>query len=119
MPLTIPELHILQHALGLDEYGRGIPYRSHFVTYPDSADGKLCECLVSLGLMWRHNKMGELTGGEPCYFVTDEGRAAVKAESPAAPTPTRETRSQERYLRFLRADSGLTFREWLKAGGAR
>lgn len=25
-------LNILQHSLGLDEYGRGTPYRNHFVT---------------------------------------------------------------------------------------
>ena len=50
------------------------------------------------------------------YFnctVADKGKEAVRRESPVPPTLTR---SQKRYLRFLDADSGLSFGEWLKAG---
>lgn len=43
--------------------------------------------------------------------VTEEGKAAMLAQSPKPPVLTR---SQQRYQRFLKADSGLSFREWLR-----
>jgi hypothetical protein len=119
MPLSKSELQILQHALGVDEYGRGEQYRHHFVTHPDGEDGRVCEGLTALGYMFRHDRMGELTGGIPCYFVTPKGREAVRLESPATPPPVRLTRSQKRYRRFLNADSGLSLREWLKVDARR
>ena len=39
------------------------------------------------------------------------GKAAMLAESPK---PPKLTRSQQRYRRFLKADVGVSFREWLK-----
>jgi len=43
--------------------------------------------------------------------VTDAGKAVVRLH---APLKKRLTKSQERYRRFLDADSGLRFGEWLK-----
>ena len=109
--MTREELSILQHALGLDEFGRGRQFRNNFVTGADTDDGRVCERLVGLGLMWKRDGMVSLTGGDTCYFVTDKGKFAVRTESPA---PPKSSRSKQRYERFLRKDSGLTFSEWLK-----
>jgi hypothetical protein len=104
-------LHILQHSLGLNEYGQGRPYRNHFVTGPGSSDYDRCMALVAAGLMTRRAG-SELTGGGDLFTVTDAGRAFVTENSPAPPTLTR---GQHRYRRYLASDSGLTFGEWLKA----
>ena len=46
--------------------------------------------------------------------VTEAGKQAVRDESPP---PPKLTRSQKRYRRFLNADTGRPFREWLKDDG--
>jgi hypothetical protein len=78
-------LHILQHSLGVDEYGRGEQYRNHFAVDPGSEDFSLCEKLVEMGLM---KDMGcrEMWGGLHWFIVTEKGIYAVVVESPAAPT---------------------------------
>lgn len=104
------QLHILQHALGLDEYGRGSMYRNHYVT--DAEGDPDCETLRKAGLMkgWGAR---EIFGGGRMYSVTDKGKDAVIELSPPAP---KLTRSQKRYQRWLNADCGMSFGEWLKLG---
>jgi hypothetical protein len=102
-------LEILQHALGVDRYGRGEQYRNYFVAGGDIATS--CRELVALGFMIEH-PASELTGGDPCFCVTDAGKKAMTAESPQ---PPKLTRSQQRYQRFLDADCGKPFKEWLKS----
>jgi hypothetical protein len=109
------DLEILQHSLGLDEYGHGRPYRNHFVTGPGSKDFEACCSLTGRGLMEDHG-MSPLYGGDHCFTVTDAGRGYVREHSPK---PPKLTRSQRRYLAFLDADSGLTFAEWLGIGAER
>lgn len=104
------DLHVVQHALGVDEYGRGIQYRRHFVTGPGSTDHPICMDLVSRGLMERREGSA-LTGGDDCFLVTPAGRAWM---SETSPTPPRLTRSQQRYRDYLDADSGLRFGEWVR-----
>ena len=110
-PLTRWELHDLQHALGLDTYGRGPMYRHHFVTGPCSDDYADCMALVDLGLMVRH-PASPLTGGDDCFIVTDLGKTVATDQSPA---PPKRSRSQERYERYLHVSdiNGLSFREFL------
>lgn len=103
------QLHILQHALGVDQYGRGQQYRNHFVTGGGSTDFPHCMQLVESGLMTRAPG-NAITGGDDLYRVTSAGVAYVAHHSPA---PPKLTRSQKRYEAFLDADSGLTFAEWL------
>lgn len=103
-------LHILQHSLGLDQYGRGSYYRNHFVTGPGSDDHADCVALVSLGLMSRRSG-NQLSGGDDVFTVTVEGKAAVRVHSPHPPVLTR---SQQRYQDYLDADSSLAFIDWLK-----
>ncbi len=101
-------LHVLQHSLGVDQYGQGRMYRNHFCA--GGGDVALCRSLVELGYMIER-PASELTGGSPLFHVTDAGKAAMLAESPKAPVLSR---SQKRYRAFLNADTGRSFIEWLK-----
>jgi hypothetical protein len=104
------KLQILQHSLGVNQYGQGNQYRNHFVTGPKTTDWPHCMALVSEGLMQRHAPSA-LTGGSDCFTVTDAGRAYVAEHSPK---PPKLTQGQQRYRAWLRADCGLKFGEWLK-----
>lgn len=104
------KLDVLQHACGLDPFGRGSWYRNHYV-----GESATCRALVADGLMVE-GRMSDLTGGDPVFYVTEAGKAWIRANSPE---PPRLTRSQQRYRTFLRADPGVSFREfmgWGKAG---
>lgn len=103
-------LHILQHSLGLDEYGRGTFYRNRFVTGEGSTDHPLCMELVDLGYMKRFPAV-ELFGGSDAFAVTEEGKRAAVAKSPA---PPKISRSKQRYLDFLSYDGSMTFMEYLR-----
>ena len=105
-------LHILQHALGVDKFGRGDQYRRHFVTGEGSLDHPTCMEAVAQGLMTRHSG-NALTGEMDLFLVTDKGRAFVAARSPK---PDRKQRARDRYSRYLDlADvfPDLTFRQFL------
>lgn len=108
--MTPQQLHILQHSLGLDRYGRGNAYRNHFCTGKGSTDHPDCMALVELGFMIRHADK-PLHGGDDLFTVTVLGRAAVAAHSPA---PPRLSPGQQRYRDWLAADSTMTFMEWLR-----
>ncbi len=72
-------LHILQHSLGLDKYGRGTFYRNRFVTGEGSIDRLLCMELVELvelGYM-KHYPAVEMFGGSDGFVVTGEGKRAA------------------------------------------
>lgn len=109
--MTAKQLQILQHALGADQYGRGKDvghgefYRNHFCAGGD--DEQVCRELVEMGYMETFERPYL-----PYYncTVTEAGIAAMRE---ASPKPPKLTRSQQRYRRFLDADSGLSFREWL------
>lgn len=105
------KLEILQHALGLDEYGQGKRFRNHFVTGPGGDDWGHCLSLVSNGLMTQL-RGNALTGGSDLFKVTQAGIDYVAKHSP---TPPKRTRSQQRYDDFLAADCGLTFGEFLRS----
>lgn len=104
-------LEILQHALGVDRFGRGESYRNHFVTGQGSDDWPDCFVLVFMGLMTRHPG-SEISGGNDIFTVTPAGREYVRENSPAPPVLSA---AQKRYRAFLRDDSGMKFGEWLKA----
>ena len=107
--MTPRQLEILQHALGMDQYGEREKYsdRNHFCA--GESDEPTCRELVGLGYMKQHAR----TDVYP-YFncsVTDEGKKAMHAESPA---PPKLSRSKRRYQAWLDADCGMTFGEWIK-----
>jgi hypothetical protein len=110
--VTKAQLHFMQHALGLDEYGQGTWYRNHFVSGPD-CDGweELCD-LEQLGLMRRRGP-SPLFGGDDgyCFTVTDEGKQYVRENSP---TPPKLSRSAVRYRRWLNSGADIPFGAWLR-----
>jgi hypothetical protein len=105
--MTKRQLEILQHSLGVDQYGQGHVYRNRFCASGD--DEAVCRELVALGYMQQH-RTTELFPYFNCS-VTEAGKRTMFAESPK---PTKLTRSQQRYRRFLEADLGISFTEWLK-----
>jgi len=103
-------LHILQHSLGLNQYGEGNQYRNRYVCGPGNYSYDHCLLLVEQGLMVRKWSGNELTGGDDLFMVTAKGIDYVALNSPPAP---KLTRSQQRYRDWLRSDCGYSFREWL------
>lgn len=106
--VTAEQLSILQHALGHDQYGRGGGYRNHFCA--GGKDEDICRELVAMGLM----RVWALNASPLPYYnctVTVEGIRAMAEQSPA---PPKLTRSQERYRRWLAADLGCSFGEFIK-----
>jgi hypothetical protein len=104
--MTVRQLEILQHSLGVDQYGQGQMYRNHFCA--GGGDEHTCRELVEMGYM------ATFTRSYLPYYnctVTEAGKAAMMAESPK---PPKLTRSQKRYREFLDADTGRSFIEWLK-----
>ena len=106
--MTSKQIEILQHSLGLDQYGQGQMYRNHFCAGP--VDEPTCRELIALGYMQQHPTT-EIFQDFNCS-VTEDGKQAVRRESPK---PPKLTRSQKRYRAFLNADSDMTFGEWIKA----
>jgi hypothetical protein len=105
--MTKEQLQILQHSLGVDKYGLGRQYRNHFC--PGGRDIDICKSLVILGYMEVYIAYDD----SEVYRVTDEGKKAVREESPK---PDKKTRSQMRYREYLRVSDALncTFGEFLK-----
>ncbi|MBN3003378.1 hypothetical protein JW897_06460 [Chromobacterium alkanivorans] len=80
-----PELlKILQHTVGVNEYGLGEQYRNHYAAGGD--DVTRCRELVSAGLM-REHPASEMTGGSPWFAVTAAGLAAITQHSPRQTRP--------------------------------
>lgn len=96
-------LHILQHSLGVDQYGQGEQYRNHFATCPSGKDFSKCCQLVDMGFM-EDLGVREIWGDMHCFIVTSQGVDAVTQESPA---PPKVSRSKQRYRRFLEYGDGF------------
>lgn len=71
------QLQILQHSLGVDEFGEGNMYRNHFSAGGD--DIAICESLVATGLM-ACNSPG-ISSSYPLYSVTDVGKRLMMEKS--------------------------------------
>lgn len=110
IPLNEAQLHVLQHSLGVDQYGKGRQYRNHFATGPDSSDWPLCIGLCALGLM-DDQGANRMCGGMHVFTVTEKGKEAVAKQSPQTP---KLSRSAKRYRQYLDADCGMKFGDWLK-----
>ncbi len=108
--MTTAQLHILQHSLGVDQYGRGSENRNHFCA--GGADEDICKELIALGYMKQHHTTEVFP-----YFncsVTEEGKKAMRRESPP---PPKLTAGQVRYREWLRVADVFPdwdFGDWLK-----
>ena len=105
--MTPEQLHILQHALGVNQYGLGEQYRNHYV-----GGAAQCRPLVEMSYMLEM-KPRSISGGDPWFMVTAKGKAAVKEESPK---PPKITRSQQRMIDYRDfADAfDCTFKDFLQ-----
>jgi hypothetical protein len=104
------QLHILQHSLGCDKFGRGKLYRDYYcVGLTNDKTLADIQALVALGWMRPGHKINE--GRDQYFHVTQLGISAMKGHSPA---PPKLTRGQQRYRDFLHADCGMKFGEYLK-----
>lgn len=104
-------LGVLQHSLGLDQYGNGSRYRNHFCAGPGSSDFKLCAQATELGLMVARGPRA-ITGGDHLFSVTTAGDEFIAQHSPI---PPKLTRGQRRYRAYLAvADCFESFGHWLK-----
>jgi hypothetical protein len=104
-------LHILQHSLGLDQYGQGNQYRNHFATGPGGSDFDDCNTLCDMGLMQDFGTRS-FTGNMHCFVVTPAGIDYVALNSPK---PPKLSRSKQRYLHYLIvADCYEDFHHYLK-----
>ncbi len=119
-------LSILQHTLGLDQYGQPpkgrVPcsdddfpncYRNNYVIGEESPDfATLCD-LVTCGLMTDAGAK-EILGGMHVFHATQRGFEAVRRYSPR---PPKQTKAQRRWQHFrdVREAWGLTFKEYLNS----
>lgn len=108
-------LHIIQHSLGVDQFGQGNQYRNHFVTGEGSIDHPICMEAVGLGLMEIRRAKYEMYGGDDVFAVTTAGKQWMAENSPA---PPKLTRSQKRYRAYLDSDSSVSFGEWMRRAAA-
>ena len=107
-------LHVLQHALGLDQYGRGAGHRNYFVTDCGTTDWPTCVMTAADGLMTQ-TKGNAITGGGDVFRVTPAGMVWVQQHSPKV---LMLIRVQRTYRKWARADNNMTFGTWLKAHNA-
>ena len=70
------EIQIIKHTLGLDY--KKEPFRNHFVTGEGTVDFPICEGLVERGFMIKREH-SLLSTGDFVYYVTEEGKKAIKA----------------------------------------
>jgi hypothetical protein len=107
-------LHVLQHALGLDDYSQGNPYRNHFVASEGHDDWARLMDHVESGRMVRHDPRA-IFGGDTsyCFVVTLAGKEYVREHSQK---PPRVSRGKARYRRWLRSNCDMSFGEWVRGG---
>lgn len=112
-------LHILQHSLGRDKYGKSKrgqgDCRNHFCTGPGANDFALCREAVSLGLMQEHAPR-TISGGDHIFTVTAAGKAYIAQHSPPEP---KLSRGKRRYREYLNADLNISFGQWLRCAKAK
>lgn len=97
------KLHILQHSLGVGDYGDKPSHRNHFCTGPGSTDFDNCRALVAEGLMTERSGSA-ISGGDSIFHVTPAGIDYVALNSPARP---KVSRSKQRYERFREYGDGF------------
>lgn len=108
-------LSILQHTMGLDQYGRGAKYRNHFVSCKGHHDQPEIDEMVSEGLMAQTNGIHPaLLGGEDsyCFHVTASGERFIEKNSPKPPRLTKAQQRGERWREY--GDMFNSFRDFLR-----
>jgi hypothetical protein len=91
-------LQILQHSLGVNEFGEGTQYRNHFCA--GGKDLEICREMVVHGYMAEHVGIA-ISAHEPWFNVTPAGKAAVRQFSQKRP---KLSRAKRRYKQYLKCD---------------
>lgn len=115
-------IEILQHSMGLNQYGEGTKYRNHYVT---GKGQDLDDCLdaVAKGYMIeRTNKVDpSLIGHSRLFCVTKAGEAFISEHSLSRPVspkiPARKLRATRKYAAYLRMKDVCgysSFKDFLK-----
>lgn len=120
-------LHILQHTLGLDQYGQppegrkpcsddDFPncYRNNYVLGPEGSWFSTLQEMTAAGLMTDHGPQSVL-GGMHVFHATQQGYDAVKQHSPAPPQLTRAQRRWRHFRAVREVCPDLTFKGFLSA----
>lgn len=100
---TAKQLEILQHSLGVDQYGQSRQYRNYFFTDEGCSDHSHCMANVQAGLM-THRTGNALSGGSDIFYVTQIGIDFVAKNSPK---PPKISKSKQRYDRYLEYGDGF------------
>lgn len=120
-------LSILQHTLGLDQYGhppegrRTCPddafpncYRNHYALGTHADDFYLLRELVEAGLMMDRGAVAAY-GGMHVFHATRAGFEAVKQHSPKPPKLSKSKRRWRHFRVVREVCPDLTFRDYLRA----
>ncbi len=123
--MKLAHLHILQHALGADQYGQKadtvpVPepdkhhgfHRSHFLTSLDTQDGQDCLALVDQGHMTHFGYVRSMGGN--LFIVTAAGVAAMRQHSPKPPKLSRDQRRYAYFREIRDAFPDWDFRDFLR-----
>jgi len=119
-------LSILQHTLGLDQYGQppkgrrpcsddDFPncYRNNYCTGTEGSDFPILREIVAAGMMTDAGSK-EVLGGMHVFHATQAGYEAVREHSPRPPKQTKARRRWQ-HFRDVREAWGLTFKEYLNS----
>lgn len=102
--ITVEQLALLHHTLGLDERRRE-PWRNHFMAGKGHHDQANLLSLVNAGMMTRQ-AAPEWLGGGDLFRVTPDGTEYAIASLPAP-------RKRSRYEQYLESECCESFAEWL------
>lgn len=118
-------LHILQHALGVNQYGQSTHrpnsddwhgcYRNRYVAGPGHHSWENLKQLTRQGFMHDHG-FQELASGDHCFSVTEAGYRAMRCFSPQPPKVTRARRRWQAFL-IIKEVWGFTFPQYLRWPG--
>ena len=86
MEMTERQLHIIQHSVGADKFGRGSFYRNHYCASSEMLP--ICQQLVEMGLMRQMERsnsdvQGSFSSAYTTFEVTEKGFEAMMNESAA------------------------------------
>jgi hypothetical protein len=114
-------LHILQHALGRDQYGiqrknGGVDWCNHYTASEQGDSIATCREAAALGFMTEHAP-SVISGGDFVFVVTAKGVDHVALNSPPEP---KVSRGKRRYLQWLNESdyNNEKFGDWLKRKSA-
>lgn len=125
--MTPKWLHILQHTLGLDQYGQppegrrpcaddDYPncYRNNYVIGAEAPDFYLLRELVEAGLMMDAGPK-KMLGGMHVFHATRAGFEAVKKHSSPPPKVSKAKRRWRHFCDVREVCPGLSFGDYLRA----